>query len=167
MKVELFQLPLSAAISMLADFFEDVASIFEETAGLQTKQCKQKSKAAKSVPTSDRIKIPNRIVDDCKKAVKAKEKEKNMTMKKKKKAPAKKKSCPDCKPAKMTAKKAAAKKVAAKKPAPAPLFTADEQRKILSLRKKGLTIKEIGKAIKRRDKSVSAFLKSVAAKKAK
>ena len=130
-----------------------------EEKGKKSEKAKAAKKAKtmpKSVPTSDRIKIPNRIINDCKKAVKEKEK-KNM---KNKKAPAKKNGCPKCRPAK-PAKSAspAKKKPAVKKSAPAPLFTADEQKKILALRKKGLTIKAIGKAIKRRDKSVSAFLK--------
>lgn len=115
----------------------------------------------KSVPTSDRIKIPSRIINDCKKAVKEKEKN-NM---KNKKTPAKKNACPKCKPAKPAAqakKKPAARKpvTAKKKVALAPLFSANEQKKILALRKKGLSVKAIGKAIKRRDKSVSAFLKT-------
>lgn len=150
-----------AAIRLVADVL-GLLPLTEETEKGKKSDCKgnakQKSKP-KSVPTSDRIKIPNRIINDCKKAVKEKEK-KNM---KNKKTPAKKNACPKCKPAKDA--KPAKKKTAVKKSAPAPLFTADEQKKILALRKKGLTIKAIGKAIKRRDKSVSAFLKT--AKKAK
>ena len=87
------------------------------------------SKAAPSVPTADRIKIAPSVKKQCKEALKKGDKSKPKA------------------------------KSSAKKEAPAPLFTADEQKKILDLRKKGLSIKNVAKAIKRGDHAVAAFLK--------
>lgn len=89
------------------------------------------SKPAPSVPTADRIKIAPSVKKQCKAALK-----KGEDSKSKPKA-----------------------KSSAKKGAPVPLFTADEQKKILDLRKKGLSIKKVAKAIKRGDHAVAAFLK--------
>lgn len=91
------------------------------------------SKPAPSVPTADRIKISPSVKKQCKEALKKGEDSKTK--------------------AKSNAKSSA------KKGAPAPLFTADEQKKILDLRKKGLSIKNVAKAIKRGDHAVAAFLK--------